>query len=202
LRAPLSIDAFAVRHPREALAAVPGMDVRELELASVAGEPVYLATLAGGGTWILGLDGRASAEFDRKQLAGIVASAAGPAGLAELRELTQYDRYYRDRRRTLPLPVLLARLNDADATRYYIDPRTARIVGRYGSSDWAGRWLYHGLHSLDFPWLYNHRPAWDIVMIAFMIGGTALCVTSVILAWSVVGRRWVTMPVSSKESRR
>ena len=202
LRAPLSIDAFAVRHPREALAAVPGMDVRELELASVAGEPVYLATLAGGRTWILGLDGRASAEFDRKQLAGIVASAAGPAGLAELRELTQYDRYYRDRRRTLPLPVLLARLNDADETRYYIDPRTARIVGRYSSSDWAGRWLYHGLHSLDFPWLYNHRPAWDIVMIAFMIGGTALCVTSVILAWSVVGRRWVTMPVSSKESKR
>jgi hypothetical protein len=39
-------------------------------------------------------------------------------------------------------------------------------------------------------------------MIAFMIGGTALCVTSVILAWSVVGRSWVTMPVSSKESKR
>ena len=202
LRAPLSIDAFAVRHPREALAAVPGLDVRELELVSVAGEPVYLATLAGGRTWILGLDGRASAEFDRTHLAAIVANAAGPAGVAELRELTQYDRYYRDRRRTLPLPVLLARLNDADETRYYIDPRTARIVGRYSSSDWAGRWLYHGLHSLDFPWLYNHRPAWDIVMIAFMIGGTALCVTSVILAWSVVGRSWVTMPVSSKEPKR
>lgn len=50
------------------------------------------------------------------------------------------------------------------------------------------RWLYHGLHSLDFPWLYNHRPLWDIVVITFMLGGTALCVTSVILAWRVVGR--------------
>jgi hypothetical protein len=203
LRGRLSMDAFAGRHPREALAAVAGLDVKELELASVAEESVYLATLAGGRTWILGLDGRASAEFDRKQLAGIVTKAA-PAGLAELREVAQYDRYYRDRRRKLPLPVVLARLNDADQTRYYIDPRTARIVGRYNSSDWVGRWLYHGLHSLDFPWLYNHRPAWDIVMIACMIGGTALCVTSLILAWSVVRSSWVTMPwaTSSQGAKR
>jgi hypothetical protein len=48
--------------------------------------------------------------------------------------------------------------------------------------------LYHGLHSLDFPWLYNYRPAWDIVAITFMVGGTALCVTSLILAWRVIGR--------------
>lgn len=202
LRDRLSLDAFAGRHPREALAALASLDVKELELVSVSGEPVYLATLAGGGTRILGLDGQARTEFERRRLAGIVTNAAGPAGLAELRELTQYDRYYRDRRRRLPLPVLLARLNDADETRYYIDPRTARIVGRYSSSDWVGRWLYHGLHSLDFPWLYNHRPAWDIVMIAFMIGGTALCATSLILAWSVLRRSWVTMPVVSKEPKR
>jgi hypothetical protein len=30
---------------------------------------------------------------------------------------------------------------------------------------------------------------WDIVVIAFMVGGTALCVTSLILAWRVVGRK-------------
>jgi hypothetical protein len=50
------------------------------------------------------------------------------------------------------------------------------------------RWLYHGLHSLDFPWLYDHRPLWDIVVIALMIGGTALSVTSLVLAWQVLGR--------------
>ena len=50
------------------------------------------------------------------------------------------------------------------------------------------RWLYHGLHSLDFPWLYNYRPLWDIVVITFMVGGTALCVTSLILAWRVLGQ--------------
>ena len=27
------------------------------------------------------------------------------------------------------------------------------------------RWLYHGLHSLDFPFLRYSRPLWDIVVI-------------------------------------
>jgi hypothetical protein len=188
LRGRLSLDAFAARQPREALAAVASLDVRELELASVAGEPVYLATLGGGDTRILTLDGHVRTEFDRQQIGEIVRKAAARAVLAEVREVTQYDRYYLDRRRTRPLPVLLVRLNDANKTRYYIDPRTARIVGHYSSGDWVSRWLYHGLHSMDFPWLYNYRPAWDIVMITFMLGGTALGVTALILAWRVVGR--------------
>ena len=69
-----------------------------------------------------------------------------------------------------------------------IDPKTARVVGTYSSRNWMNRWLYHGLHSLDFPWLYNHRPLWDVVVITFMAGGTALCVTSLVLAWRVLGR--------------
>ena len=51
------------------------------------------------------------------------------------------------------------------------------------------RWLYHGLHSLDFPWLYNYRPLWDIVVITLMLGGTAMCVTSLVLAWRVLARK-------------
>jgi hypothetical protein len=45
------------------------------------------------------------------------------------------------------------------------------------------RWLYHGLHSLDFPWLYNRRPLWDIVVIALSAGGLAVSITSAPTAW-------------------
>ena len=114
--------------------------------------------------------------------------AGGRGGLAEIRVLEQYDAYYLDRRRQRPLPVILARLNDGADTRYYINPKTGRVVGTYSSDGWMNRWLYHGLHSFDFPWLYNYRPLWDIVVITFMLGGTALCVTSLILAWRVLGR--------------
>src|SRR4029453_1016596 len=103
--------------------------------------------------------------------------------------IDQYDAYYLDRRRKRPLPVILVRLGDASRTRYYIDPRTLRLVGGFYSQRWPERWLYHGLHSFDFPWLYNHRPLWDLVVLVFMVGGAALCVTSCILAWGVLGRK-------------
>jgi hypothetical protein len=62
-------------------------------------------------------------------------------------------------------------------------------VGTYNSRAWVNRWLYSALHSLDFPFLYNYRPLWDIVVIAFMLGGTGLCVTSLVLAWRTLGRK-------------
>jgi hypothetical protein len=187
LRGGVPVAALAA-NPQDALARLAGEDVKELELTSFDSEPVYLGRMGRGRTRIVMFDGRVRTEFDREQIARLVTNAAGPAGLAELREISEYDWYYLDRRRSRPLPVILARTDDAAQTRYYIDPKTARVVGTYSSPNWTSRWLYHGLHSLDVPWLYNHRPAWDIVVITFMLGGSALVVTSLILAWRVVGR--------------
>ena len=44
----------------------------------------------------------------------------------------------------------------------------------------AQRFFYNGLHSLSFPWLYNHRPLWDMIVIVFMLGGTTLCLDPVL----------------------
>jgi PepSY-associated TM region len=187
LRGGVPVAALAA-NPQDALARLAGEDVKELELTSFGSEPVYLGTMSRGRTRIVTFDGRVRTEFDRDQIARLVTNATGTAGLAELREISQYDWYYLDRRRSRPLPVILVRTDDAAQTRYYIDPKTARVVGTYSSPNWTSRWLYHGLHSLDVPWLYNHRPAWDIVVITFMLGGSGLVVTSLILAWRVVGR--------------
>ncbi len=35
------------------------------------------------------------------------------------------------------------------------------------------RWLYNGLHSLDFEFWYSKRPLWDIGMIVLCLGGLA-----------------------------
>ena len=193
LRGRFDLEAFNAKHPREALASLDAGQVKELELTTFAGEPFYLAKLGGGDTRLVPMQGSPRTEVDRERLIDVVTAAAQPAGVTEIRVLDQYDAYYLDRRRTRPLPVLLARLGDADRTRYYIDPKTARIVGNYSTGNWVSRWLYHGLHSLDFPWLYNYRPLWDIVVITFMVGGTALCVTSLILVWRVLGRKLATL---------
>jgi hypothetical protein len=187
LRGRLQLAAFAARDPREAIGELAGAGVKEIELLSFGGEPIYLAMLGRGESRLVPLRGSPLETFDRARIVSLLTAAAQPQGLAETRVLERYDRYYLDRRRQKPLPVILARINDPEHTRYYIDPRTGRVVGSYSSRTWVSRWLYHGLHSLDFPWLYDYRPLWDIVVIAFMLGGTALCVTSLLLAWRVIG---------------
>jgi len=189
LRGDSSLAAFERRHPKDALTRLAGLQVKELQLTSFMGAPGYLATLADGTTRIVPVDGEPIAGFTPERITDVVTKAAGANGLAEIKTINQYDMYYLDRRRERPLPVVLARLNDEENTRLYIDPKTSRVVSTYSSSNWMSRWLYHGLHSLDFPWLYNYRPLWDIVVITFMVGGTALCVTSLVLAWRVLGRK-------------
>ena len=184
----MSLASFAGKDPREALQQLGDVSVKQLELTTLADEPFYLATLAPGDTRIVPVNGQAITAFEPARIVRIVEAAASPTKV-ETSVLTQYDRYYLDRRRQRPLPVLLVQLDDEVRSRYYIDPKTARVVGSYDSTAWVSRWLYNGLHSLNFPWLYNYRPLWDIVVITFMLGGTALCVTSLILAWRVVGRK-------------
>jgi hypothetical protein len=50
------------------------------------------------------------------------------------------------------------------------------------------RWLYHGLHSLDFPFLYNRRPLWDIVLIVLSAGGLVLSATTLVPSWRRLAR--------------
>jgi hypothetical protein len=189
LRGVPSLDAFARKSPKDALTQLAGLQVKELELSSFMGAPGYLATLADGTTRIVPVDGEPITGFTPERITDVVKKVAGDNGLAEITTINQYDMYYLDRRRERPLPVVRAQFSDEEKTRLYIDPKTARVVSTYSSRNWMSRWLYHGLHSLDFPWLYNYRPLWDIVVITFMVGGTALCVTSLVLAWRVLGRK-------------
>jgi len=180
---------FDAAHPRDLLAKVPNLDVRELEWTSFNSTPVYSANLAGGKNQFISVDGKLIDGFDQQQVIDIVKSAIPDMKGVEIKMLDQYDLYYLDRTRQRPLPVILVLMNDEDRTRYYIDPKSARVVTTYNDRNWVNRWLYTGLHSLNFPFLYNHRPLWDIVVITFMLGGTALSVTSLVLAWRTLGRK-------------
>jgi hypothetical protein len=83
------------------------------------------------------------------------------------------------------------RVDDDENSTYYVDPKTARLVQSYNSHSRWNRWLYHGLHSLDFPLLYNHRPLWDIVVLILLVGGTSLSLTALILACGVLRRKLI-----------
>ena len=195
----VALAPFSEKPPAEALAAAPSIfHVKELELTSFAGEPIYLARATvrdvdALNSWIVPVHGVPSAMFDRQRIVDVIRQAVQPATIGETRTVTAYEAYYTDRTRNQggdrPLPVLYARIGGEDNTGYYIDPRTARVVGRDTHDARLNRWLYHGLHSLDFPWLYNHRPAWDILVLLLLAGGTTLSVTSAIIGWRLLQRK-------------
>jgi hypothetical protein len=118
-------------------------------------------------------------------------TVASGVSVTEARVLTRYEAYYLDRHHQRPLPALFVQLNDKERSMYYIDPKTARVVEAYDAGSRWNRWLYHGLHSLNFPWLYEHSPAWDILMLVLLAGGTWLCITSIILAGQVLAKKAV-----------
>jgi hypothetical protein len=163
--------------------------MKELEFSSFAGDPLYIAHFGDGTSRRFSVGGQPIDGFDRNAVLEIVKRSVPDPEALETRLVDQYDYYYFDRTRQRPLPVILALTHDEVGTRYYVDPKTATVVGTYSDRNWARRFFYNGLHSLSFPWLYNHRPLWDIVVIAFMLGGMALSTTALALAWQVLARK-------------
>ncbi len=175
---PFAIENFAAKSPREAL---QGVVAKELDFLSMPGRSWYVAMLDGTHRRVIPVSG---------ELSGILnGSMPLSTGIRDVRVVNRYDAYYLDRTGELPLPVLSVELDDPVHSRFYIDTSTMQIVGSYSSDQWAERWLYHCLHSINFPWLYNHRPAWDIVVLILMIGGSALSITSVIIGWTFMKRK-------------
>lgn len=185
------LSAYNAKTPQQALVELSGQDVKELDFTSFDGQPLYLASVGRKNTRIVPVTGDPKTQFDPDRIFEMVARAAQPVTFAEKRIMTEYDAYYLDRHHGRPLPVLFVKLNDSEHTQLYIDQRTGRTVEEHSDNDsFIQRWLYHGLHSWDFPWLYNNRPAWDIVVLTLMLSGLSLSVTAVLIGWQLLRRKF------------
>jgi hypothetical protein len=120
--------------------------------------------------------------FDRAAMTALARRAMPDVAVHDSEWLQDYDGYYYDPRGSLTLPVLRVRYADEPGTWLYLDPERGSIVLRSVKISRRERWLYQGLHSLDFPFLYFRRPLWDIVAVVLSIGGAVLSVTTMIPA--------------------
>src|SRR5687767_3228404 len=111
------------------------------------------------------------ALFDQAALVERIRAAAPGARVVESELLSEYDAYYYSRVGQVPLPAVRVKFDDPAETWVYVDPSLSQVVTAINRWGRVERWVYHGLHSLDFPYLYNSRPSWDIVMIVVCLGG-------------------------------
>lgn len=113
------------------------------------------------------------APFSTESIVQRLAAAAPQARIIEQALLADYDDYYYSRGRQTALPVLRVKFDDPMQTWVYVDPATSSIVAQVHRYSRIERWLYNGLHSLDFRFWYSRRPLWDIGMILLLLGGLA-----------------------------
>jgi hypothetical protein len=145
--------------------------VHEIEWGQFGGRPFAVA------------DGERGLQVPREELIAAASAAMPGIPIADRTLLQHYDSYYYGRDGALPLPVLRIQFADPVSTWLYIDPTRGVILRKEERLTRVNRWLYHGLHSLDFPGLYNRRPLWDVVVICLSLGGIASAATALLPAW-------------------
>ena len=157
---------------------------KELELLMFNGNPYYLGRESADAVRLISARGDSAECISQIPFVDLVAAsrrAVANADVIDAVVLNTYDSYYYDRKHQKPLPIVRLRMADTKQTWLYINPRTAMIQARYTDRSRWERWLYNGLHSLDFPFLYYHRPIWDLTVIFLSVGGFVLSATGIIL---------------------
>lgn len=202
---PVQLERFP---PVDAAAWAPLLDgrvLKELELKRIQDEPYYLARYTAAAPahdpkrerlhQPYYIYGRAEPEnllvaastlqprhepFGVDSLLARLRAAAPDANIVEHELLTGYDSYYYSRAGQAPLPVLRVKFNDPASTWVYVDPEMSQVLAAISRASRVERWLYNGLHSLDFGFWYDKRPLWDIGMIVLSLGALG---ASVVGTW-------------------
>ena len=178
-----------------------GRPIKQIELLRIEGDHYYamhLGALSGGASardlpkpLLVTADTFTvrDAPFRVESLVARLAAAVPNVPIVASELLADYDAYYYARgvaaHREAPLPVLRVKFADPLETWVYVDPAVSAVqtsVHRYSRVE---RWLFNGLHSLDFAFWYDRRPLWDVVLIALSVGGLA---SSGIGLWVGCGR--------------
>jgi hypothetical protein len=93
------------------------------------------------------------------------------------------DIYGHLREGSLPKNTLRVLLDDPKQTWVHIDMESGQIVSVMDKSRRLYRWLFNGLHSLDFPGLANKRPIWDVLILFLLAVGFFFSVTGIVVGW-------------------
>ena len=150
----------------------PGASGGDRDRRYVSSPSAFLATVQPFEHRLVALGSGRTRRFGQPELIAAAAAAMPGSRVVDAVRLSEYDAYYGDRSHGGdPLPVLRVRFDDPDRTWLYLDPALGRIVHREQRRSRLDRWLYRGLHRLDFPGFYDRRPLWDVVVISLLLGG-------------------------------
>lgn len=158
-------------------AELPGETV-QLKGYTLRGQLYVLAYVADGS--VVRLEGKSLQEspLGPGDWPSLVAAVAGTAPVAEAGLIEREDAYYyTGHDLQAQLPVYRVIRDDAERTRIYLDARSGEVTAYFDRSQQLYRWLFSGLHSLDFSHWLRARPFWDLLVWFLMLGVSAATLT-------------------------
>ncbi len=167
-----------VKESLQALAAAaPTTGIVSVDSAPLLGQLFLVATDGDGTTRRLDARGLA-APISRSDIAAEARALGRGTLLTGPQLLGRGDDYYFSHHEdTVRLPVYRVITQDAQETRYYLDPASGALLAKIDRNGRGYRWLHDALHRIDFAAAVRARPAWDVLMLALMSGVTLLCTT-------------------------
>lgn len=163
-------------------------DARQLRFYWLQGQPIAAAD---GNAKTLDAVSGAPAKLPDARLFAAAAQII-PAKVASAQRQTTDDDYWYSHHEIHLLPVLRVTFADAGRSWIYINPATGEVLDISNASSRTYRWVFAGLHQLDFRFLIHHRPAWDIVLWLLGLGGMITSVSGVIIGWRRLSRKAAT----------
>jgi hypothetical protein len=112
-------------------------------------------------------------DHELRELAQRLAPGTAPRSVALERAYDAYH-YPTHTRPAAALPYARLTLADPARTTFYVDPQRARLIRRLDARTRLERWLYQGLHSLDFPGVYTRPLLWRGTLVGCMALGLLL----------------------------
>ncbi len=169
-------------------------EATELEFLAVSGRPLVLVKKTDAQLHALTSD-EGSIGFDAFTLTKEViiqgVQQAWPGlGVRQIQEVTVDDSYGHLREGFLPKATVRVWLDDTEQTWVHVDMQTGLIVSVMDQSRRIYRWLFNGLHSLDFPGLVERRPLWDVLILSLLTLGFLVSLTGVVASWKKVLQAW------------
>jgi hypothetical protein len=190
----INVDRFEVP-PADALREFEReFPTREIEFRQFLGAPFYLAYAPDVRparsllVSAIGGEPQVGELFNAEELLDAARAAMPEASPTEAHWMSEYDAYYYAKAGEKRLPALRVKFNDPDETWLYLDAHDGGLVQREVRRTRLERWIYHGLHSLDFPRFYQAAWAWYPAIVLLSLGGVLLSITAVVLSVRVLRR--------------
>jgi hypothetical protein len=162
-------------------------DYVRVDFSMLSGKLSMVAFTSDGTQYLLDASSYEPVSFPREALQRLAEKLQPDFPIVSQQLLPEADDYYYSRHQPIEFPIYRVVLGDMQGSRYYLSPVSGEIVMKVDREARWYRWLFYGMHRLDFSTITRSGPARDFFMLLLLTGVTGLCVTG---TWLAVRRVW------------